>query len=616
MSNAIRVAALAAISISLGAASQAAAATADDVLNHALTAVGGVAALNRVNALHTRGTISITGVKGTFEQWSDAKTNTFANYANAGVFSGGGGWDGTDSWNQDASGFVWVDGGAAGRYEAIQAAYVTNVNFLRPARRGTVRLMPSETDKGVTYDVIEATPPNGLPFTIWINAKTHLPARNISTIGTETTTTTFDDYRSVSGIKIPYHLHQTTDTGNDVDGMTTSVQVDPPDIAARLTKPVAHLTDYAVDGGQTTVPIDLVDNHIIVSVMLNGKGPFHFAFDTGGSNLIDQSVAQTLGLSQAGAMQGGGVGNQTETVSFAKVSTLGVGTATLKDQYFAILPVRAGFSVASGVPLDGLIGFEVLARFTTTFDYAGKKLTLAMPAGAPAPAAGSDVIPFVFNNTIPQIACQLDSASGNCSVDTGSRAPISVLTQFAASHPEVVPANATAVGVNGFGIGGPAFGRLGRLASLQMGNTKLTNVIADFSSQKKGYFANPFIAANIGGGVWRRFTVVFDYAKQTMTLTPNADFSSTEPQDRSGMFIVVQGGSPIVLDVRAGTPAAQAGLTRGDTITTINKAPVANMDLQQIRALFMGPAGTSIPLTVKSKDGQTRDVTVVLHDYV
>ncbi|MBV8366214.1 MAG: PDZ domain-containing protein, partial [Candidatus Eremiobacteraeota bacterium] len=106
------------------------------------------------------------------------------------------------------------------------------------------------------------------------------------------------------------------------------------------------------------------------------------------------------------------------------------------------------------------------------------------------------------------------------------------------------------------------------------------------------------------------------YAKQTMTLIPNANFATVEPQDRSGAFLVVQGGAPLVIDVRAGTPAAQAGLVRGDTIETINKTPTANMDLQQIRTLFMGPAGTSIPLTVKSKDGQTRDVTVVLRDYV
>ncbi|MBV8222748.1 MAG: aspartyl protease family protein, partial [Candidatus Eremiobacteraeota bacterium] len=581
MSNSVmRAAAFAVASLTLILTTPSYAATVDDVLNRAHTALGG-AALERVSALYERGTITITGVTGTFEQWSDTKTNRFAQYLNAGIFSGGNGFDGTDAWNQDASGFVWVDGGQAGRYGAIEASYLNNGDFLQPARRGAVTLMPRQTDKGITYDIVQATPPGGLPLTIWIDSTTHLPARVVSTIGIQTSTTTLSDYRSVEGAQIPYHQRQVTDTGNEFDSQTTSAQANPPDIAAHLNKPASQVNDASIEGGRTVVPIDLIDNHVYLSVMLNGKGPYRFAFDTGGSNLVDTSVAQTLGLSQSGAMQGGGVGNKTETISFAKIASLGIGSATLKDQYFAILPVRAGFSVAGGAPLDGLIGFEVLSRFTTTFDYAGKKLTLAMP-GTNAPAPGADIIPFVFNNTIPQIPCQLDAVSANCSVDTGSRVAISVLTKFSTDHPSVVPSDASAVGVNGFGIGGPALGRVGRLASLQIGNTTLTNVIADFSAQNKGYFANPFIAGNIGGGVWRRFTVVFDYAKQTMALTPNADFSAAQPQDRSGLFLIEQAGVPVVLDARPNTPGAQAGLARGDAITTINKASTAGMDLQQI----------------------------------
>ncbi|MBV8172398.1 MAG: hypothetical protein JO219_10765, partial [Candidatus Eremiobacteraeota bacterium] len=281
MSNAIiRGAALAVVCIPVLFAAPVAAATVDDVLNHARAAVGGSAA-ERATSLHISGTIAITGVKGTFDAWNDAKTDSFAQYSNAGAFSGGGGWDGTHNWNQDASGYVWDDGGKAGLYSAIENAYVANGDYLRPARRGAVKLLPRQTDKGVTYDVVEATPQGGLPLTIWFNATTHLPARTVSTIGINTTTTTFDDYRSVNGVKIPYHQHQTTDTGNDVDGMATSVQINPPDIAAHLARPASRAADASIEGGQTTVPIDLVDNHVIVSVMLNGKGPYHFAFDTG-----------------------------------------------------------------------------------------------------------------------------------------------------------------------------------------------------------------------------------------------------------------------------------------------------------------------------------------------
>ena len=612
----MKAAALAFVVIGLVAPKPSLAATIDDVLKQTRAASGGNA-LDRAISFHATGTIAITGVKGTFDEWADAASGAQAETLDAGPFSGGGGFDGTDAWNQDASGVVWVDGGKAGRYAAILTSYLSNSDLLRPAKRGVVSYAGRKVDKGVAYDVVDATPPNGLPLQVWITAATHLPARVIATIGTQTTTTALSDYRVVSGIKVPFHEHQTTDEGNEVDAQATSMTFNPPGVAAHVVKPVSHVSDYSIAGGDaTTVPIDLIDNHVYLSVMINGKGPYHFAFDTGGANVIDSSIAQQLGLQSSGAMQGGGVGNQTETVAFAKVATLSMGAATVKDQYFAVLPVRQGFSVASGVPLDGLIGFEVLARYVTTFDYANRKLTFRMPSAPAPPSSGADVVPFVFNQTIPQIVCQLDGVAGDCSVDTGSRAAISVLTPFWSAHPELMPANATGVGINGFGVGGPALGRIGRLTSLQIGATKLQNVIADYSVQKKGYFANPFIAGNIGGGVWRRFTVVFDYTKQTMALTPNADFDKPEPQDRSGLFLIVQGGVPVVIDARPGTPGAQAGLTRGDSITAIKGVSTTTMDLQQVRALFMGPAGTSIPMTVKSKTGETRDVTIVLGDYV
>ena len=78
--------------------------------------------------------------------------------------------------------------------------------------------------------------------------------------------------------------------------------------------------------------------------------------------LTHEQVAQAIGLSTSGTLQGVGVGATTEGFSFAKVSTLGVGGASIANQYFAVLPIRQGFSVAFGVPVDGLIGFEVLAR--------------------------------------------------------------------------------------------------------------------------------------------------------------------------------------------------------------------------------------------------------------
>jgi hypothetical protein len=293
------------------------------------------------------------------------------------------------------------------------------------------------------------------------------------------------------------------------------------------------------------------------------------------------------------------------------VHALGVGSATLRDQVFAVAPVRAGFGMASGKPVDGLIGFEVLARFVTTFDYGRNQIVLRTPGSAPPP--GGTTIPFVFDGEHAQIPCAIDGFAGDCTVDTGSRIGLSVDTPFLAEHPSIVPADAAAVGMNGFGIGGGAQGRLGR-TTLAFAGFTIPGVITDLSAQGKGAFADPFLAGNIGAAEWKRFSVTFDYPHQTMTLVPNAAFAVRENYDRSGLFLIAQGGAFVVADVRPGTPAAHAGIVRGERIVSANGQPIA--DLAALRQLFLGAPGTAIPLVVQGAGGARRDVTLTLHDYV
>jgi Aspartyl protease/PDZ domain len=586
------------------------------VLAQARSAAGGNA-IDKATSTHFSGRISIAGISGTFDEWTDARSFAYAETDNAGPFTGGEGFDGVNAWDQDWGGVTWIDGGKAGLYAGIATAYLANNSFLRPNQRGNVVLAGTHDVGNVSYDVLRATPPKGLPLEIWLNAKTHLVARAVVTIGIQTTTFTFDNYQHVGGVSIPFHIHTLSDAGNETDAVVTAAQVNPPNLGAHIEMANTKPTDFSIaNGSETSVPIQLIDNHVYLAVMLNGKGPYQFAFDTGGSNVVDSDVAKQLGLGTSGSLQGSGVGSQTEGFAFTKLATVGIGNATLTNQYFAVLPIRQGFSVAAGVPLDGIIGFEVLSRFVTTFDYAGSRVTLRLPGAAATQASGANVIPFVFNDSAPQVACQLDGIAGDCTVDTGSRASLSVLTPFSAAHPEVVPSNATAPGVNGFGVGGAALGRLGRLRSLQVGAIVLPNLIADFSIQQKGYFANPFIAANIGGGVWRRFSVTFDYPHQVMTLAQNGFFAQPDTYDRSGAFLIVPAGQPTIADVRPGTPAADAGLMRGDVLISINGKSAGGMDLAQIRSVFSEATGTIVHLVVQGKTGTQRNVTLTLRDYV
>ena len=174
----------------------------------------------------------------------------------------------------------------------------------------------------------------------------------------------------------------------------------------------------------------------------------------------------------------------------------------------------------------------------------------------------------------------------------------------------------TAVGINGFGFGGAALGKLGRVQSVGIDDLTLNNLVADYSTQNAGALAAPFVAANIGGNLLRRFTVTFDYYNGTMTLVPNSGYAQLDTYERSGMFLIKKGDSILVVDARAGTPAAGAGIAKGDVITSVNGVATSTMQLGDVRGLLSQPAGTVVTLGITGKDGASRTVKLTLADYV
>jgi predicted aspartyl protease len=573
----------------------------------------GTGALARAHGLDISGTIEVLGIKGTARTWQDLRDGNFATSTVAGPLSGDNGYDGSNVWNRDRYGVVFDDGSRAAAYGAVQAAYVGRYALWQPKYGGaTVSLGAPQTLAGKSYDVLTITPKDGLPFDYWFDAATHLPFRTVVPISIITTTTTFADYRSFQGVQIA-----TAQKQESVQGVSsfavTDVRFDEPGFSKNLEHPHSTVSGFSIVGGaEATVPFELVDNHVYIDVSINGQGPYRFIFDTGGSLVIDTELAKKLGLNRAGSMQGIGVGENTDTFNFATIDSLSIGNATIGHLDGAIAPVRNGFSASGGEPVDGLIGSETLARFVTTFDYPNRRLTFRMP-GAP-PVAGGVTTPFVFSGTDPMLPCRIGSVDGTCTVDTGSRNALDLYSPFAKANSGAVT-GLTAPGIDGFGVGGPEVGRLGR-TSLRIGGYDVPNVIAGLSSSEKGAFADPYTSANVGGAVWRRFAVTFDYPNRTMTLVPGKDFASAEDFDRSGLFLIMQSGHVVVAGARAGTPAAAAGIVPGDALASIDGTPAATLSLKAVRDLLMQAPGTTHRLVVISKDKSQRTVALTLRDYV
>jgi hypothetical protein len=571
--------------------------------------------LSSITSIHSSGNSVIVGIRCSADEYDDVRGTRFTATLNGGPLTGASGWDGSRAWSQDYSGLVHVDGGASGRLQAIDQAYFDNFQYLRPDLGGaTASYTGSKSQSGRQYDVLTITPPHGSAVNLWIDTRTHLIARQIATFGIITVTTSLSDYRKVDGLTYPFHVASQSSTGNSSTTTVNAVRLNE-DITPQLAVPQSSVHDFSISSGDsTTVPLQIVNNHLYLQGMVNGHGPYTFILDSGGDYIITPEVAKALSAKSAGGMQLGGVGNKTEGASLARVDSISIGNATVRNQYMLVLPIGTGFGMAEGMHIDGMIGFQLLARFLTTIDYAGSKITFAMPEASSSPG-GAAALSFYFDDTIPRIPITVDSVTTSGEVDTGSRGSLTLSAPFVSAHPALAALAKTPPGVDGFGVGGPAYARLGRVHALQIGPFTLNDAIAAFAAQQKGAFADPFNPANLGGAVWRRFTVTFDYPHQQMLLAKNAEFNAPFSYDRSGIFLIDNNGAHTVISVMPGTPAAQSGIAKGDVIVSVNGVPASNVPLAQLRTQLSGPAGTVVRLGVRNAAGE-RTVPLTLRDYV
>ena len=589
----------------------------EELLSRVKQATGG-GAWDAIRTNHVRATISTGGLSGTVESWEDVVKGRFVDSAVLGPASQVQGFDGKIVWSQDSSLQVHREEGGDALEGTANEAYRRSLAYWYPDRRaGALEYAGPQDAGGRSFHVVRITPKGGRPFDLWIDAATFLIDRMVEKQAIETRTTYLSDYRSVAGVKVPFAIRSTNgETRYDQIVTVESVEFNQPVDEAKFAIPAPPPPDYVFAGGKTstTVPFELLNNHIYVQVKLNGKGPFRLLCDTGGANIVTPALAGSLGLKSEGALQGRGVGEKSEDVALTKVETVQVGDVTVANQVFAVYPL-ASFESVEDVPQSGLIGYEFFKRFVVRVDYEASRLTFTEPAAFKYEGKGA-VVPFTYNNHIPQVEGEIDGIPGKFDIDTGSRASLSLLAPFAEKHKLKERYKARVEAVTGWGVGGAARGQVTRAGSLRLGSVQVARPVTELSLQKGGAFVDPYVAGNVGAGVLKRFNVTFDYSRQRIIFEPNARNAQQDVYDRSGMWLNRKGPGFEVIDVLPGGPAEQAALRPGDLILEVDGTKADGLLLYDVRSRFRSDRpGTRIRLNVQSGD-TTREVVLTLKELV
>jgi len=585
-------------------------------------AASGGAHWDAVQTLETTGTLHAGGLDGTFRSVQDlARMRSVTGYR-LGPIEGADGYDGTHGWSRDPGGEVAILDAPEVRRRAVSQAWLDARGYWYPAR-WPARFGPVESREleGRRYAVIVATPEGGDTVTLWFDTTTQRLARTVVRQDQDTATTTFDDWRETGGLMLPFHLvTDLTDAAGRTDprrrtelrieAVTPNVTVADTDFAVPQMSATA-----SIDGGAgiTRVPFELVNNHIYVAGSIDGQ-PARFLVDTGGANVLTPAAAKKFGLATAGQLAARGVGEQTVDLALAHAQEVRVGQAVVRRPVFYVIDL-GDLSAVEGYVADGLVGYEMFRRFGVTIDYADRVLILAEPARF-VPPPDAHVLPFGLAERIPIVTGTLDGLPIRASIDTGSRASLTLHAPFAREHGLVAKYAADTESVVGWGVGGPNRGRPARFGRLRLDDLAVDGIAGDIYTGDKGSFASRDVSANIGGGVLRRFTVAFDYERKRMYLAPNAAFAIPDVFDRSGLWLLGAGAALRVADVAANSAAARAGLQVDDRLTMIGGEQIAAHSLADWRArLCELPAGTRLVIEYQ-RAGRHGRTELVLADRI
>ncbi|MCK0147370.1 aspartyl protease family protein [Arenibacter sp. F26102] len=408
------------------------------------------------------------------------------------------------------------------------------------------------------------------------------------------------------------------------------------------------------------VKFKLVNNLIIVPVEVNGT-KLAFILDSGVNkpilfNLLDNDSIQINNVSEI-AIKGLGDGEAIDALS-SSANVFKIGKAVNHDQLlYVVMDRELNLSPRLGIPVHGIIGYDLFRDFVVEVNYTSKYLKLHSPnLYRIQKKARTQTLPLniVKNKAYVQgnvFMKNKHSIPVKLLIDSGSSDAIWLFQDMEKGLG--VPKN-NYEDFLGQGLSGSIFGKRTKIEGISLGNFQLKDAKAAFPDIQYFKSITSFGDRNgsLGGEVLKRFNLVFNYGAGTLSLRKNALFNrpfdfnlsgidlqhngvryiSESLADARGVVIKDDGKSfgnvqllfqnrtrlsvvpeIVVSGIRAGSPGHKAGLQEGDVILAVNGKKVHNYKLQQILHMLNEKEGKKVKVLIERYQ-KDKLLTYVLKD--
>ncbi len=358
-----------------------------------------------------------------------------------------------------------------------------------------------------------------------------------------------------------------------------------------------------------TFSFKTASNLIIIPVVINDSDTLNFILDTGVRfpiitelpyvnrlNLNFMQPVSVNGLGQGDALTAYRSGNNTMKIS---------GLVSHNQEIHMVIDENFQISQILGLPVHGLIGFDLFKDFVVEIDYDRSTLTLTKPKYYRDRVSNKDIVmPLHFESNKPYVRTTIvndnnEEVPVKLLVDTGASDAIWLSTQ---SDERIKIPERYIESFLGRGLNGDLYGKKGRIGGIWLGPLVLYQPIVAYP--ETGLVPQVTYDdrnGTLGAEILRRFYVTIDYPDSQIKLRPTKKIRDEFNYNMSGLDISNPfPGLPVytIDKVRKDSPAYNAGLMENDQILSVNKTNHRSLSLNDINLLLQSREDRRISMTV------------------